>query len=204
MSEANVESIGEGCAKAACVLLGLTMWHNPCCHSEHRHETAKPTAWCLGWLAEPCYWIKSVFLVLLYTGFAAKKDIFVYLVLAAAVWQRWAHQDRGEKGLIRVTASWERLPASKENTGQQGMPSAWSTHSSPKGMGKKGTYKVFFHAEKLLKVVALEWCRLSQLKFMSPKISFQIDMFNISFSKNVLCFCRGYQSPIYYFEWAHI
>lgn len=136
MSEANTGSIGESCAKAGCVLLCIAIWHNPCCHSEHRHETAKPTAWCLGWSAEPCYWIKSVFLVLFSTNFADKKDVLVYLVLAVAVWQRRPLQDGGKRGLTSVMASWERVPASKQSTGQQGMPSAWTMHSSLKGKGK--------------------------------------------------------------------
>lgn len=97
-----------------------------------------------------------------------------------------AHQ---ETDLVRAVVGWERLQARKESTEQQGMPAAWSTRSSPKGMRKKGTVR----CQMLLKVAALEQCRLSQLKFMSPKTSFQIDMFNFSLSTNVLCFCRRYQ-----------
>ncbi|KAK4818296.1 hypothetical protein QYF61_010438 [Mycteria americana] len=86
-------------------------------------------------------------------------------------------------------ASWERLPASKESTGQQGMPAAWNTPSSPKGVRKKGTCEVFFNDEILLKVATLERCRLSQLKLVSPKISFQIE------SQNRIGWKRRLRSP---------
>lgn len=183
MSEANIGSVGEGCAKAACILPCLAIWHNSRSHSEHRHETAEPMAWCLGWLAEPLLLNKICIPGIALHRLCSQES---RTCLPCPGCCCLAHQ---ETDLVRAMVGWERLQTSKESREQQGMPAAWSTHSGPKGMRKKGPVR----CQILLKVAALEQCRLSQLKFMSPKTSFQIDMFNFSLSTNVLCFCRRYQ-----------